>query len=83
MGFGKPIGAEAFQLAKCLLGEFPGIAVRQHTGDQLVLELADAAGELEGRHGFAQLVGLAGGKAGTDHSHLHRRFLKERHAKGL
>ena len=38
------------------------VAVGDHAVDQLVAELRDAAGDLEGRHGAAQLVGLAGVK---------------------
>jgi methylphosphotriester-DNA--protein-cysteine methyltransferase len=32
---------------------------------------------------LAQLVGLAAGKAGADHRHLHRALLKQRHAQRL
>ena len=39
-----------------------------------------AAGALEGRHGAAQLVGLAGCEAGADDGDLHRLFLEQRHA---
>lgn len=54
-----------------------------HAGHELVLKARDATGELEGRHRLAKLVGLAAGKAGADHRHPHRRFLKQRHAERL
>ena len=48
--FRKTVGTEAFQLGERALREFGRVAVLHHAGDQLVLELADTAGELEGRH---------------------------------
>ena len=46
-------------------------------------KLRDAAGVLEGRHGAAELVGLAGREAGAFDRDLHRLFLKQRHAERL
>jgi hypothetical protein len=69
MAFGKAVAAEAFQLLEGLLGEFALVAVRHHAVDQLGAELRDAAGVLEGRHGAAQLVGLAGREAGAFDGH--------------
>jgi hypothetical protein len=45
--------------------------------------VADPAGELEGRHGPAQLVGLAGREPGAFDGHAHGLFLEERHAQRL
>ena len=45
--------------------------------------LRDAARVLEGRHGAAELVGLAGAEAGADHGDLHGLLLKQRHAERL
>ena len=65
------------------LGEVRLVAVGDHAGDQLVLEVRDAAGELEGRHGAAELVGLAGGEAGAVDRDPHRLLLEQRHAERL
>ena len=78
----KAVGAEPLDLAKAPFGEFRLIAARDHAGDHLVVEFRHIAMFLEGRHGAAQLIGLASGKAGTDNGDLHRLFLKQRHAKG-
>src|SRR5690606_41951448 len=60
MALGETIGAEALQLAEGLLGELGRIAALDHAVDQLVLEMADAAGELARRPGAPELVGLGG-----------------------
>ena len=83
MAFGKAIGAKALDLREGAGGEFRLIAMRHHAGDQLVAEMGDAAGHLEGGHGAAQLVGLAGGKPGADDGDLHGLLLEQRHAQRL
>ncbi len=55
MALRKPVAAETFQLAECLVGKLPVVVAR----DQLFLERRHAARELERRHGAAKLVGLA------------------------
>ncbi len=83
VAFGEAIGAETLQLAEGLLGELLIVAPGDHAADQLVPEMADPAGVLEGGHGAAQLVGLAGGKAGAFNGHPHGLFLEQRHAQSL
>jgi hypothetical protein len=83
MGFRKSVAAKALQLAERAIGEFLGVAVVEYAGDQLLLKCIDAACMLERRHGAAQLIGLRGSEAGSDHRHLHRLFLKQWHAERL
>ncbi len=83
VAFRKSVGAKTFELRKGLFSKLRRISILDHAGDQLVLELRDAAGELERGHRFAKLIGLAAGKAGADHRHLHGRLLEERHAERL
>src|SRR3546814_9183581 len=56
VAFRKSVTAEAFELLEGLFGKFAFIAVVDHSVDQLVAEMGDAAGELEGRHRLAQHV---------------------------
>src|SRR3546814_5876665 len=58
VAFRKSVTAEAFELLEGLFGKFAFIAVVDHSVDQLVAEMGDAAGELEGSHRLAQHVGL-------------------------
>src|SRR3546814_5330227 len=60
-----------------------GIAARDHAADQLVVEVRDPAGELEGGHSAAELIGFCRRKPGTDDRHLHCLLLKQRNAQGL
>ena len=83
VALGKAVAAEALQLREGALGEGGLVAARHHAADQLVAERADPAGELEGGHGAAQLVGLAGGEAGAFDGDPHRLLLEQRHAEGL
>ena len=50
VAFGKAVAAEALDLLEGALGEVARIAARDHAFDQLVVEMADPAGQLEGRH---------------------------------
>ncbi len=59
MAFGEAVVAEAFHLAEAAHGEAAVIPVPDHTADERLLELADPAVALEGRHGAAQPVGFA------------------------
>ena len=83
VAFREAVGAEALQLGEGLFGELDRIAALDHAADQLVLEVADPARELEGGHGPAQLVRLAGREAGALDRHPHGLFLEERRAQGL
>lgn len=80
VALGKAIGAEALDLLEGALGEILGIAALNHAADKLVVEMRNAAGELEGRHGAAQLISLGGREARADDRDLHRLFLEQRNA---
>ena len=80
VAFGETVRAEAFELAERAVRELDIVAVVDHPLDELVLELVDAARELECRHRAAQLIGFTRRKAGRDHRDLHRLLLKERNA---
>src|SRR5205823_2809827 len=82
VALGKAVFAKTLDLAEAAFGEVLGIAAPDHAVDELVAKELDRAGAPEGRHGAAQLVGLAGGKAGGDDGDLHRLLLEERHAEG-
>ena len=77
MAFGEAVAAEAFDLGEGFFGEFGGVAAVDHAADEFLLEVADAAGELEGGHGAAELVGFARGEAGALDGDLHGLFLEE------
>ena len=83
MALGKAVGAEALDLAKAALGEVAIVAARHHPLDHLVMQRADGADALEGRHGAAQPVGLGGGEAPRHDGDLHRLFLEQRHPERL
>ena len=83
MAFREAVFAEALDLAEAALGELARIVARDHAFDHLGLERADGAGALEGRHGAAQLVGLARREAAGDDGDLHRLLLEQRHAERL
>ena len=83
MAFRESVAAEAFELLEGLLGELLLVAVGDHAGDELVAEGGDAAGELEGRHALAELVGLAGREAGAYDGDAHGLLLEQRHAERL
>ena len=83
VAFGKAVGPEALQLAEGLFGELRGVAALDHAGDELVLEMADAAGELEGGHGAAELVGFGGREPGAFDGDAHGLFLEQRHPQGF
>src|SRR5690349_17119798 len=83
MALRESVGAEAFELRAGLLGEGLRIAIRDHAGDELVAELRDAAGMLEGRHAAPQPVGLARSKTGAFDRDAHRLFLEQWHAERL
>ncbi len=76
----KTVAAETFDLLEDTVGELRRIAARHHAADQLGVELVDATCHLERRHRAAELVGLAAGKPGAHHRHLHRLLLEQRHA---
>ncbi|MNL72131.1 hypothetical protein D3C87_1973920 [compost metagenome] len=59
MAFGKAIFGKALDLGKALLGKGQIIAIAHHAGDELLAELGNPAGAPPGRHGAAQLIGLA------------------------
>src|SRR3546814_20347993 len=48
VALGKSVAAESLDLLEGALGEILGIAARDHAADQLVVEVRDPAGELEG-----------------------------------
>src|SRR3546814_16500875 len=83
MAFGKAIAAEAFELPEGLLGEFGRIAVLDHAGDQLLLELRYPAGVLESRHSSAGLIGFRRRAARAFNRTPHRQFLYERDTRRL
>ena len=83
MAFREAVFAEALDLAEAALGEVARIVPCDHAFDHLGLERADGAGALEGRHGAAQLVGLARREAAGDDGDLHRLLLEQRHAERL
>jgi len=76
VAFREAVGAEALQLGKGALGEVALVAALDHAADQLVAEARHAAGFLEGRHGAAELVGLARGEPGAVDRDLHRLLLE-------
>ena len=84
MAFGKAVFAEPLDLLEAALGEIRGRS-RCATMPSIILlaEVADRAGALEGRHGAAQLVGLARREAAGDDGDLHRLLLEQRHAERL
>ncbi len=83
MAFREAVGSEAFQLAEGLLRELGRIAPLDHPSDQLVLEVADPAGEFEGRHGAAQLIGFRRREPRAFDRHPHRLLLEQGHAERL
>src|SRR5262249_14042785 len=83
VGFRKSVRAKTFELSKGSCGKILRITARDHAGDQLLLEAADATGVFKSRHGAAQLVGLAGRKARASDRNAHRLLLEERHAQRL
>ena len=83
MALREAVGAEPLQLAEGPLGELPLVAVVDHPLDELVLEVRHPAGELERRHGPAELVGLPGREPGALDGDLHRLLLEQRHAQRL
>ena len=84
VALGKAVAAEALDLLEGALGE-----IARHSRcatmpfDHLVVEAADSAGRLEGRHRAAQRVGLGRREAGADDRDLHRLLLEQRHAQRL
>ncbi len=83
VALGEAVGTEALKLAEGALGEVARVAACDHTLDQLLAEMADPAGEFEGRHGAAQLVCLGRGEARADNGDLHGLLLKQGHAQRL
>ena len=83
VAFRKAVFAKALDLAEAALGEAPLVAARDHALDHLRLEQADGADAAEGRHGAAQLVGLARLEFRRHDGDLHRLLLEERHAERL
>src|SRR3546814_11372988 len=83
MAFRKAVAPEALDLLEGPLGKILRIAALDHSADELVVEMADTARELEGRHCAAELVGLGGRKSRADDRDLHRLLLEERHAERL
>ena len=82
VALGEAVAAEALDLLEHPLGKAPLVAAPDHALDQLVLVAGDAARQLEGRHGAAQLVGLLRREAGGDDGQPHRLLLEQRHARG-
>src|SRR5688572_5863077 len=76
VAFGEAVFAKTLDLAEAAFGEFDVVAVLDHAGDELVAELGDLAGTAPGRHGPAELVGLARREPGTDDGDLHRLLLE-------
>jgi hypothetical protein len=82
VAFREAVFAEALDLAEAALGEIARIVFCHHAFDHLDLESPDGAGALEGRHGAAQLIGLAGCETAGDDGDLHRLFLEQGNTKG-
>ena len=84
VAFRKAVFAEPFDLLEAALGEFLSDS-RSATMPSIIrcAIVADRAGALEGRHGAAQLVGLAGREAAGVDGDLHRLLLEQRHAERL
>ena len=83
VGFGEAIFGEAADLEEALFGEFAGVAVVEHAGDDFVVELVEFAVFSPGGHGSAEAVGLFGGESGADHGDAHSLFLEEGDAEGF
>ena len=62
------------------LGELALVALLDHAADQPVVERAEPALALPGRHRAAQAVGLAGREVGGEDRELHHLLLEDRHA---
>jgi hypothetical protein len=77
--FRESIAAKAFELFEGLRRKLLLVTVGDHAGDELVAKGRDASGELEGRHAFPELVGLAGREAGADNGDAHGLFLEQGH----
>src|SRR5437773_4979165 len=80
MRFGDTLLPETFNLLIDLLGELHIDAARLHSGNELFAKRLQSAFALPGRHGAAQLIGLAGREARRDHGELHYLLLKNRYA---
>jgi hypothetical protein len=83
VALGKAVATETLDLLEGLLGEVGRVAASDHAADQLVAEMADAAGELERRHRPAEQVRLGGGEPGAFDRDAHRLLLEKRHAERL
>ena len=79
MRFGKAVFTETLDLAEDLARETFVIAARAHAVDEPLLEVAETAAPLPGRHAPAQLIRLAGREARRDDGQLHHLFLEDRH----
>ena len=78
--FGKTVFAEAEYLAIDLFRELALVAVREHSGNEALLQVLQPAFALPCRHRAPQQVGFARRKTGGDHRELHDLFLEYRHA---
>src|SRR3954468_24482946 len=83
MTFRETVGTKPLKLSECPPGELLRITSLDHAAHQLVSEGRNAPGELEGRHGAAQLVSFSRREASAFDSDPHCLFLKQRHPKGL
>ena len=79
MGFPESRSCRSLRAGGRYFGKFAGVAVIEHALDELVLKRVDTAGEFEGRHGAAELIGFGRREARCHHGDLHRLFLKERY----
>ncbi len=80
VALGKAVFAEALELPDQAFGKVGQIAVPGHALAQALMEGRDLAAAAPGRHGAAQLVGLAGRKARRDHGQAHGLLLEDRNA---
>ena len=80
MAFGKAVFAESFDLLETAVDEFLLVLVRQHSVDEIVLELVDRTHTSECGHRAAQLVGFGWRKVRAIDGDLHGLLLEQRHA---
>ena len=80
MAFRETIFAETLDLLEDVLREYFRITVGHHALHHAVVEPVHTPLAFPGRHRSAQIVGLAGAEAGSQHRDLHHLLLKDRHA---
>src|SRR3569833_255244 len=82
MRFGEAVFAEALYLLTDAFGEFLAALRGEQPCAEALLKRPEPAFAAPGRHGTAQLLGLAAGEAGHAHRDLHDLLLKDRYAQG-